>query len=55
MSKELELEDCKREARAIMMKVAPHFDGPGVPRRADDAMRAVTRERTAGDESGGPE
>ena len=26
MSKELELEDCKREAREIMMKVAPHFD-----------------------------
>jgi hypothetical protein len=37
------------------VKVAPHFDGPGVPRRADDAMRAVTRGRTAGDESGGPE
>jgi hypothetical protein len=26
MSKELELEDCKREAREIMAKVAPHFD-----------------------------
>ena len=26
MSKELELEDCKREAREIMLKVAPHFN-----------------------------
>ena len=26
MSKQAELEDCKREAREIMAKVAPHFD-----------------------------
>ena len=26
MGKEHELEDCKREAREIMLKVAPHFD-----------------------------
>jgi hypothetical protein len=25
------------------VKLAPHFDGPGVPRRAEDALRAVTR------------
>ncbi len=33
------------------VKVAPHFDGPGVSRRADDAMRAVSRGRTAENES----
>lgn len=26
MSKQLELEQCKEEARVIMAKVAPHFD-----------------------------
>ena len=33
------------------VKVAPHFDGPGVARRAEDALRAVSRERTPGDET----
>jgi hypothetical protein len=28
------------------VKLAPHFDGSGVPRRADDALRAVSRGRT---------
>jgi len=28
------------------VKLAPHFDGPGVCRRADDALRAVSKERT---------
>ena len=27
MSKQVELEDCKQEAREIMAKVAPHFHG----------------------------
>jgi len=45
------------------VKVAPHFDGPGVVRRADDALRAVTRgrpeppipprDRTPGNETSG--
>jgi hypothetical protein len=33
------------------VKLAPHFDGPGVSRRADDALRAVLRGRGAGKES----
>jgi hypothetical protein len=28
------------------VKLAPHYDGPEVPRRAEDALRAVSRERT---------
>ena len=39
-----------RELDAVMaqlkayppVKLAPHFDGPGVPRRAEDALRAVS-------------
>ncbi len=27
------------------VKVAPHFDGPGVVRRAEEALRAVSRDR----------
>ena len=27
------------------VKVAPHFDGPGVARRADDALRAVSQRK----------
>jgi hypothetical protein len=33
-----------------LVKVAPHFDGPGVCRRAEDALRVSSRQRTfAGD------
>jgi Hemerythrin HHE cation binding domain len=28
------------------VKLAPHFDGPGVPRRAEDALRAVSAKST---------
>lgn len=28
------------------VKVAPHFDGPGLSRTAEDALRAVSRERS---------
>jgi hypothetical protein len=37
------------------VKVAPHFDGPGIVRRAEDALRAVTRERMRGNETTDPE
>jgi hypothetical protein len=37
------------------VKVAPHFDGPGIVRRAEDALRAVSRERTRGNETSDPE
>lgn len=37
------------------VKLAPHFDGPDVPRRAEDAMRAVSRGRTPVNESSDPE
>jgi hypothetical protein len=37
------------------VKVAPHFDGPGIVRRAEDALRAVSRGRTPGDETSGSE
>jgi hypothetical protein len=30
------------------VKVAPHFDGPGIVRRAEDALRAVSREPRRG-------
>jgi hypothetical protein len=30
------------------VKLAPHFDGPGAPRRAEDALRAVRRGRGEG-------
>jgi hypothetical protein len=38
-----ELEDVLEKLRTYPpVKVAPHFDGPGVPRRAEDALRAVS-------------
>jgi hypothetical protein len=37
------------------VKLAPHFDGAGVSRRAEDALRAVSRGRSPGDETGGAE
>jgi hypothetical protein len=37
------------------VKVAPHFDGPGIVRRAEDALRAVSRERTPGNETSDPD
>jgi hypothetical protein len=32
------------------VKVAPHLDGPGIVRRAEDALRAVSRRRTPADD-----
>jgi hypothetical protein len=37
------------------VKLAPHFDGPGVPRRAEDALRAVSRGRAPRSETSDPE
>ena len=37
------------------VKLAPHFDGPGISRRAEDALRAVSQGRTPGDEPRGSE
>ena len=36
------------------VKLAPHFDGPGVPRRAEDALRAVSRGRAPRNETSDP-
>jgi len=35
----------ERLKRYPPVKLAPHFDGPEVPRRAEDALRAAARER----------
>ena len=41
-----EVEAVVRQMRAYpAVKLAPHFDGPEVPRTAEDALRAVSRER----------
>jgi hypothetical protein len=37
------------------VKLAPHFDGVGVSRRAEDALRAVARRRLPGDDTSGSE
>ena len=43
-----ELEAVMEQVRAYPpVKVAPHFDGPDVPRSAQDALRAVSRGRTS--------
>lgn len=37
------------------VKLAPHFDGPGIVRRAEDALRVVSRARTPENETSDPE
>ena len=37
------------------VKLAPHYDGPEVPRRAEDALRAVSRVRTPSSKRSDPE
>ena len=37
------------------VKLAPHYDGPEVPRRAEDALRAVSRGRTPSGETSEPD
>jgi hypothetical protein len=37
------------------VKLAPHFDGAGVVRSAEDALRAVSQRRTPGDGTGNSE
>ena len=40
-----DLDDVLEQLKAYPpVKVAPHFDGPEIPRRAEDALRAVSRD-----------